>query len=230
MIIKGFPISTTDQRANETIEGICSVLAQTIRPDLVRPDGTDSVVSEYGIRVGINDLVNTLLQGVNLGNGEPVYKDTTIDYTTNLIKLNIKRLNTNTPNNVLFENDGNGIVIHFNNGQKKYVIVDKFVQGGKEQMFGYFHDDYSQTMPICANMDDDSNFTGNVGDWTTDIALAKTSVLFTKPFNNDGELVWVGTEDTEDYGRLLLEEPLISDYSFFMLEEDGQYSGNRLLL
>ena len=233
LIIRGFPIATTDRWANETVEGICSVLSQTIRQDIVRPEGTDIVVSEYGIMFGYQELLAFFLGGENLGTGEGVYKNSTYNFVKKTANINIKRLDTHTPDKVVFVKDNltdDGIGIFFNNGQKKYVLVDKSVQGGKYQMFGKFYDDYSQTMPICANMQNDPTWLENDGDWVTDIAMAKTSVLFIKPFDNIEKLVWVGTLDTEDYGRLLLEEPLIEDYSFLLLEEDGDYSGNRLLL
>lgn len=227
MFISRFPIITTDQGGTEDHEGISPPFKQTIRTNLSGTEGSDSVVSEYGIRVGIDELLASFLQGENLGVGYGVYKNTTVIPSQNKVYLNLKSINTQTPGTISISTTGNELNISFVGGiSYSYSVNTKYVQGGSKQLLGHFRDDFSQSIPLSANMQDTA-LSGQAGDWTTDIAVGKTSVLFTKPFDNEGVLVWVGTIETEEYGRLLLEEDLITNYSFVLTEEGD---GDRILL
>jgi hypothetical protein len=207
--ITHFPIKTTDKLADEDFEGLCSDLKSTLRPNLVYPEGTDSVVSEGGIRLGIDKILSLLLRGINLGDGEGVYRDTTIDIYHKKIFFNLKSFSTHTPDTVDIQEGPNGIQIQVHSGGVKF--ENRFVQGGSRQLFGQFFDDYSQKIKLKANYD---------AEWDSDLMIAKIGFCIKEEsaFDNEGVIVWVGIEDTDDSGRLLLEEPLIDNYSFLLTE------------
>ena len=61
-------------------------------------------------------------------------------------------------------------------------------------------------------------------EWNTDIALAKTAVRIPKDkaFNQKDIIVWIGVQDYEDYGRLMLEYPIIESFSFLLTEDENK--------
>jgi hypothetical protein len=225
--ISHFPITTTDQKATESNEGLCPALKQTIRPFLVFPEGTDSVVSEKGIRDSLDILLGELIKGENLGTGEKIFRDITTDAYHHKIFINLKTLSTHTPDAVFFTETPNGMQIDFKN-VGDINVISNYVQGGSEQIWGHFFDSYNQSVPIYANMHT-SLLAGLPGmdKWDTDIAIAKMGfhISKSKTFNNKDVLIWIGVEDNGRPGRILLEEPLIDNYSFLLTE-----CGNKILI
>ena len=209
-MIRQFPITTTDQWANESILGLCSPLCADI--SLTNPS-SGMVVSEYGVRQGINTYIEGHLNPVNLGVGEGVF--TQVD--GNVIEL--KRLTTNNPNRVKIGMDytHGEINIRYDGRPEDAAVVEShYVQGGNQTLefnVNEFNSGVSTTsVEISANMVDEINA-------YTDVAIGKIGIHIPSgnAFPNAGEKIYIGTTaNHEQFGYFLTKTAQ-------QIEEDGEW-------
>ena len=129
--IQHFPVVTSDRLASERNEGMSPALCGDIGNPLQYPRGSDKVVSEYGIRLGIDTTFNDAVSGVNLGIGEGVFKD--ITHQT----VHLKTLTTTTPKRITFSASEGEIGIRYDGRSTTVNMTSSFfVQGGNAQLWG----------------------------------------------------------------------------------------------
>jgi hypothetical protein len=191
-----FPIKTTDRKASESIEGLCSVMAGDVRSNLSGSEGIDIVVSEKGIAIAAQDAVDENVKYFNEGAGVSVVNSLTTD---DPIKLSLKSISTNTPDRITINPGPNSIEVQHNGEQTAHPpITAVFVQGGAYQTSGNISINglgtSTDTITLSANTTSlDHN---EIMDWSTDISIAKfaykinTDSLINKKINIgvDGDL------------------------------------------
>ena len=191
-MIRQFPITTSDQWANEATLGLCSPLCADI--STTNPS-SGMVVSEYGVRQGLNNFIGSNINPVNLGVGEGIYSS--VQGKT----VELKRLETNNPYRVKFEDNNGNLYITYNGQPSVCVSNDnKYVQGGHQTLtftvnefdggsVGFVNGFSISKAEISANI-------ANEMEAYTDVAIGKIGIRIPddKSFPNAGEVIHIGTQ------------------------------------
>ena len=92
---------------------------------------TSAVVSEYGIRLALDDHVEDNVSGVNLGIGEGVFSE--VDDG----EVKLKSINTQTSNRITITSGAGYLGVNYNGSTQSFTsaVSSSFVQGGSQQMW-----------------------------------------------------------------------------------------------
>jgi len=198
--ITRFPVKIINRFATEDQSGLCPALCASISDPTSA--STSGVVSEYGIRLGIKDKVESLVSGSNLGVGEGVFSEF-VYVGDRRPQFRLKSLSTQNRKRITFEISNDTAVVKYDGrpGFDQIYVNNSWVQGGVYQMVGTIGgiaDDWdskvdqtitgysTEGIPVCANADPV---------WDTDIAVAKIGIRI--PANNgfavSGQIIGIGT-------------------------------------